>query len=102
MFTLTVGFLSVGVFLNEDMGDYGEYTALPHPKVVVNSIESPGFQLTLLHELLHAIDDVYDIGLSEQGVRILEQSLGALVRDNPVHSLAWTKALCEANEDPDA
>jgi hypothetical protein len=93
LFTLRLGLQAIEVVLDREMEDWGEYSGTPTPKITVNSTKSPGFQLTLLHELLHVIDDAYDIGLSEQDVRILEQSLANFVHDNPKQALAWFSIL---------
>lgn len=37
----------------------------------------------LLHELLHAVSDVFVAGLKERQVRALEAGLACLLRDNP-------------------
>ena len=37
---------------------------------------------TLLHEIIHQIDDKYDIGLSEKKLRKLETGLFQVLRDN--------------------
>jgi hypothetical protein len=41
--------------------------------------------LTLLHEMLHVIDDSNGLGLGESKIRKLEQALGQAFRDNPIH-----------------
>lgn len=40
--------------------------------------------MTLLHEVLHNIDDRYGLDLEEQGVATLEQALADLIDRNPV------------------
>jgi hypothetical protein len=42
---------------------------------------------TFLHECIHAIDDVYRIGLTEQQVNVLGVSLISLIRDNRINFL---------------
>lgn len=37
---------------------------------------------TFIHEMLHALDNVYDIGLSEHQVSLLEAALYAFLEDN--------------------
>jgi hypothetical protein len=39
--------------------------------------------LTLLHESLHAVSEVYGLRWGEREVRAVEQTLGAMIRDNP-------------------
>lgn len=60
----------------------GLYEGYPRPRIMVAAGLDPDMRLlTVLHEVLHAIDDIYGLGLGEQKVRILEQALGSLVRD---------------------
>lgn len=40
--------------------------------------------LTYLHEVIHAISDTYDIGLTEQQVLKLEQSLNYILKQNNI------------------
>lgn len=44
-------------------------------------MEEPARGQTILHEVMHAVDDVYGLGLGESRVRVLEQSLWALMGD---------------------
>lgn len=40
----------------------------------------------LLHEILHAVSDAYDLELSERQVNVLATALIALARDNPEYA----------------
>ena len=64
---------------------FGYYDDCPTPRVVVTKAGAVGrnFPLTVLHELLHAVSDVYGLGLSEAKVRGLEQGLGSMILSNP-------------------
>ena len=53
---------------------------------------------TLLHELLHAIEEFSGIDLSEEDVRALEYGLWGLFRNNPDLMLRW--ALVAAGRAP--
>ena len=78
---------------------WGEYNGQDQA-IIVSTLDKPGFQTTVLHELIHAIDDIYNIRLSEQSVRCLEQALALFVRDNPEETLEWVYSfLGEPNEE---
>jgi len=93
LFSIKIGAQTVQVVYDPDMEDFGEYTASPRPKIHLGTCVSPTLELTVLHEVLHCIDDQYEIGLSEQGIRILEQSLACIVHDNPELTLGWVKRI---------
>lgn len=40
-------------------------------------------KVTLLHEVLHGVDEIYGLGLSEDQVEGLGHGLYALIKDNP-------------------
>jgi hypothetical protein len=80
------------VIYDPSLDGWGEYDGINH-QVKVGTLETPGLQLAVLHELLHAIDDLFNIRLSEQSIRCLEQALASLVHDNPKETLAWVTSL---------
>lgn len=60
------------------------------PKICVKEDQGPqDFQGTLLHEILHVIDDCYGLGLGEQGVVTLETVLMTVILENP----EWARGL---------
>lgn len=62
----------------------GAYMRL-NGEILIDQDLSPQFQNeVLLHEALHAIDDVYGLDLSEEQVRVLGVALNHLIRANPV------------------
>jgi hypothetical protein len=66
-------------------GEFGEFHAFPSPRVIVNSSVPIEVQrLTLLHELLHAISELYGLGLTESQVRCMEQGLGQVMSEPDV------------------
>lgn len=53
-------------------------------EIVIDSDISQQFkETTFIHELIHQIDFVYNIGLEHQQVFLLEAGIYALIKDNP-------------------
>lgn len=74
---------SVNNLHNESADLYGQIHYLPE-KIYLNS-ESLEEQkkATLIHEVVHGLDDMYGIGLKEKQVEKLGNALYMLIRDNP-------------------
>ena len=63
-------------------GDFGDFNVFPTPVVRVNaSLPFEVQRITLLHELLHAISDLYGLDLRESQVRAIEQGLGQVMSE---------------------
>ena len=63
---------------------WGEFWCLPVPQIRVNQDLPKDLKaLTILHEVLECITEVYGLGLSESDIRTLEMSLAKIVRENP-------------------
>lgn len=59
---------------------FGTYEAFPTPLIRIRRGLPPvQRRLTVLHEVLHAIDDIYGLDLGERRIRVLEQGLGTLL-----------------------
>ena len=68
-----------------DSGDFGRFEAWPSPTITVSTgIPIEAQRLTLLHEVLHAISELYGLGLRESQVRALEQGLGQVMTEPDV------------------
>ena len=66
-------------------GEFGSFDAFPTPVVRVNvALPTEVQRLTLLHELLHAISDMYGLDLRESQVRAIEQGLGQVMSEPDV------------------
>lgn len=62
---------------------FGKVTYLP-PVITLNAkMEKEQKENTFLHEVIHALDDAYVIGLSEKQVERLGSALYVFARDNP-------------------
>lgn len=64
--------------IEEDV--FGTYESFPTPVITIRMGLPPAQRrLTVLHEVLHAIDDIYGLDLGERRVRVLEQALGTVL-----------------------
>jgi len=89
--TLQVGVQQLKVVYDPDLDGWGAYDPQTQ-SINISTLRFPELQLTVLHELLHAVDDMLGIKLSEQDVRCLEQILTLIVRDNYNLALGWVQA----------
>jgi len=65
---------------------YGCFLGFPFPKILIDGryIHNPNHPLmTLLHECIEAINDIYGLGFTEQTIRCLESAFYGLLHDNP-------------------
>ena len=62
---------------------YGEYSPLPSEIRLHPGIDPGKRKAVIVHEAIHAIDDVYCIGLSEKQTHRLATAVTMMVRDNP-------------------
>lgn len=68
---------------DENGGLYGQILYVPE-RIIINSAGSVEQQkATLLHEVIHALDELYGIGLKEEQVEKLGNAMHMLVKDNP-------------------
>lgn len=64
--------------------EFGEFKYYPTPKIVVDELlDDPAAWMTLFHELLHAVSEMYGLELDEGQIRTLEVALGDAFRGNP-------------------
>lgn len=70
--------------LHNNGGDlYGQIHYLPE-KILLNSESSQEQkQATLIHEIIHGLDEMYCIGLKEKQVEKLGNAFYMMVKDNP-------------------
>jgi hypothetical protein len=65
-------------------GVLGTYEGCPRQRIAIRKGLDPALRAqTLLHETLHAIDEMYGLGLGENRIRVLEQVLTGLWKHNP-------------------
>lgn len=91
---LKVGALDVVVSF-KDMGEevFGHYDPAPEPHIDIHKYLTTYLQaMTVLHEVLECIVDNYGLSVSESGIRVLENLLVMVVKDNPEEVQRW---LCD-------
>ncbi len=75
---------------------YGAFISYPHPMIIIDGrFESnPNHPtMTLLHESIEAINELYGLELTEQDIRCLELALFGLLKDNKAFFNALKKAI---------
>lgn len=75
---------------------YGAFISYPHPMIIIDGrFESnPNHPtMTLLHESIEAINELYGLELTEQDIRCLELALYGLLKDNKAFFNALKKAI---------
>ena len=89
---LQIGPLNVPV-VNVDLTaeeTWGEFWCLPTPQIRVNQDLPKDLRaLTILHEVLECITEIYGLGLTEGDIRTLEMSLAGIIRENPAVFREW-------------
>ncbi len=98
---IRMGALNIPVIHDESMEDCGQYKSVEGPTVYTGppALE-PGtaeYATTVFHEMLHAISDLYGLNLSESKVRVLEQTIAGMFRQNP----EWAKLYIESILSPE-
>lgn len=68
------------VMAGEPFDDYGVYfvdeQTLERRILINNRLTGAALDKVVLHEMLHAISDIYGLGLTERTVRAIEQGIG--------------------------
>ena len=81
----------IGATVIPVVDDCGQYRSVEGPTVFTGPPAlQPGtteYATTIFHELLHAVSDLYGLGLKERQVRVLEQTIAAQFAQNP----EWAK-----------
>ncbi len=62
---------------------YGQINYLDQTITLSNASSLEQKKATLIHELIHGIDEMYSIGLKEKQVEKLGNGIFMLIRDNP-------------------
>jgi len=64
--------------------EFGEFFFYPTPRITLSKdLRGIPYYSSLVHELLEMINAVYELGLSETKIRVLETSLMQLMCQNP-------------------
>lgn len=62
---------------------YGQIQYLPEQILLNVDSSERQKEATLIHEIIHGLDEMYRIGLDEKQVEILGNALYMLIQDNP-------------------
>ena len=69
---------------------WGEFQCLPHPQLTVNKdLPNDIKALTIIHEVLECITEIFGLRLTEGDIRTLEMSLADVVRRNSQEIREW-------------
>lgn len=70
--------------LHDENGDlYGQIDYLPETIILNADASDEQKKATLVHKIVHALDEMYNIGLEEEQVEKLGNAVYMLHRDNP-------------------
>lgn len=68
---------------NSEADLYGEIRYEPEEIILSKQSSDEQKKATLIHEIIHGLDDMYRIGLKEKQVEVLGNAVYMLIRDNP-------------------
>lgn len=76
---------SVWVPIDQDLSlsHFGEFRSFPQHEIVIGPVRGDIAALTVIHESLEAICDIYDLNLKENHIRCLEHALAGLIVRSP-------------------
>lgn len=64
--------------------EFGEFFYFPNPEIHLSEeLTGISYSSTLLHEILEMVNEVHDLGMSENQIRTLEVSLEQIMGQNP-------------------
>jgi len=95
---IKVGPHKIQIVFVEDIDGYGEIKELPWTIRIKKSLSGRDTAMTLLHEVLHAIESIYGLTLGENKIRLLETTLSQIVIDNPEEARFWLKGLIDETD----
>ena len=88
-----IGGLDVRVVFVAGLEPFGEWDADARVIRIRAGLDPPLAASTLLHEILHGIDDAHGTRISEVATRAIECGLVAALRHDPAGARAWMDAL---------
>ncbi len=78
---------------------WGEFQCLPHPQITVNKdLPNDIKALTILHEVLECITEIFGLRLTEGDIRTLEMSLATIIKKNPQEFGKWVEDLTSSGD----
>ena len=96
---LKIGPLSVPVIFGplKEPDTFGFYSPYPKPTININNNLEPKIKaMTLLHEVLECLTDIYGWKMSEGDIRSLECALSMMVLENVEEIRGWLHDLQDA------
>ncbi len=66
-----------------DLSYFGEFRSFPVHEIAIGPVRDDIAALTIIHETLEAISDIYDLNLKETHIRCIEHALAGLVVRSP-------------------
>jgi hypothetical protein len=91
--SIRVGGLDLPVAFVVGLESFGEFDADSRVIRIRAGLDPPVAASTMLHELLHAIDDAHGARISEHATRAIECGLVAALRHDPAGARRWLDAL---------
>lgn len=85
--------LDIDVVVDPTLDGFGEFDARDRCIRLAAGMHPSVTASTLLHEVLHAIDDAMGIRLGERGVRAVEAGLVGCLRHDPRGARLWIEGL---------
>tara|TARA_R100001510_G_scaffold32925_1_gene29415 strand:- start:16357 stop:16752 length:396 start_codon:yes stop_codon:yes gene_type:complete len=91
--SVRIGGLDLPVLVDPSLESFGEFDPVGRVIRVGTGMAPEVLASTIIHEVLHAIDDALDLRLGERGVRAIETGLVAAARDDPGQARRWLAGL---------
>jgi hypothetical protein len=88
-----IGGLDIPIEMDPALDSFGEYDPNTRRIRIAPGMDPAVTASTVLHEVLHAIDDALDLRLGERGVRAIETGLVAAARHDPEGARGWMESL---------
>jgi len=66
-----------------DLSHFGQYDAFPNPGISYGPVRGHILAMTLIHEFIEAVADIYDLKIKETEIRCLETSLVGVIMRSP-------------------
>lgn len=92
---VTIGSRKLPVRWKEDICEevHGWYKSTPNPHIdLCSTLDEKEKVYTLWHEVFEAVSDMYGLEIPEQGIRVLENVVVGIIRNNP-KLVEYTQAL---------
>ena len=85
--------LDLPVQVIEGLDGFGVFDPVGRRIEIAAGLDPAVAASTVLHEVLHAVVDAYDLRLDERGIRAIEAGLVGAMRHDPAGARAWLDGL---------